>query len=388
MAETDVKPERIAGERGATGVAMANGHNWLIVQLGALGIGVIVMLYVMFVMPKKPTMAVTKGNDKVTIKQNADFVPVVFPAAPAATPAKIDNGPYRETAEKADPLVDASRRAPVVAWQKRVAMPSGAAGGGLVPPPGYENGGARQDDAFEKMFKPTILEGSRAGVISNPDFVIATGTMVPCVLDTAMASDQPGLVACTISHDVLGLTGRVVLMEKGTQVVGQYKGGLKQGQRRLFVLWTRARTPQHVVVTLASPGVDSLGRSGFDGEVDNHWWERFGSALLLSIVSDATAYGAAALRDHTGVSANSTARAPNTAASIAVEQGGAIQPTLHKNQGEMVAIMLARDLDFTGIYQLRLQQRSVENGWVPPEERGSGTAGRHARSSTGDGIKD
>ena len=181
----------------------------------------------------------------------------------------------------------------------------------------------------------------------------------------------------------LGTTGRVVLMEKGTQIVGQYKAGLKQGQHRLFVLWARARTPKHVVVTLASPGTDSLGRAGFDGEVDNHWWERFGSALLLSIVSDGSAYGASRLQAN-GVSAPASARQGNTAASIAVEQSAGIVPTLRKNQGEMVAIMLARDLDFSGIYELRLQRRTVQNDWVAPEERGR-VVGRGAKPA---GIKE
>ncbi|WP_410859512.1 TrbI/VirB10 family protein, partial [Paraburkholderia sp. SIMBA_054] len=79
-------------------------------------------------------------------------------------------------------------------------------------------------------------------------------------------------------------------MEKGTQVVGEFRGGLQRGQKRLLVLWNRAKTPEGVIITLASPATDALGRSGFDGHVDRHWWERFGSALLLSIVGDATGY--------------------------------------------------------------------------------------------------
>ena len=97
-----------------------------------------------------------------------------------------------------------------------------------------------------------------------------------------MDSTTPGYVTCLVPRDVYSDNGAVVLMEKGTRVLGEYRAGLRQGQRRLFVLWTRAVTPDGVAIALASPAADALGRAGFDGEIDTHFWERFGGALLLS----------------------------------------------------------------------------------------------------------
>ena len=145
------------------------------------------------------------------------------------------------------------------------------------------------------------------------------------------------------------------LMEKGTQVVGEYRGGLQRGQKRLFVLWNRAKTPKGVIVTLASPATDALGRAGVDGYVDTHWWERFGSALLLSIVGDATSYANSRLQD-SDVDAQNTTSAGQQAAAIAVEQSITIPPTLNQHQGELVSIFVARDLDFSGIYRLRVTE--------------------------------
>lgn len=178
-----------------------------------------------------------------------------------------------------------------------------------------------------------------------------------------------------INRDVLSDNGRVVLMEKGTQVLGEYRGGLQRGQKRLFVLWNRAKTPNGVIVTLASPATDALGRAGVDGYVDTHWWERFGSALLLSIVGDATSYASSRLQD-SDVDAQKTTSAGQQAAAVAVEQSINIPPTLNKHQGELVSIFVARDLDFSGVYGLRVtgSKNKVLDRAVP------GTSGRSQRS--------
>jgi type IV secretion system protein VirB10 len=118
------------------------------------------------------------------------------------------------------------------------------------------------------------------------------------------------------------------------------------------VLWSRAKTPAGVVVDLGSAATDELGRAGFGGMIDNHWWERFGSAFLLSVVGDASKAAVQSIQQQSGASIANTGNAGKDAASIAVEQGAQIRPTLHKNQGELVAIFVARDLDFSSVYRL------------------------------------
>jgi type IV secretion system protein VirB10 len=228
----------------------------------------------------------------------------------------------------------------------------------FVPVDGLLGGGGQgenEDQRFNRMLKPTVLEGSKAGHLGNRNFIVAMGTSIPCALETALSSDQPGFTSCVITRDILSDNGRVVLMEKGTQVVGEYRGGLRRGQSRLFVLWNRAKTPTGVIITLASPATDAIGRAGFDGYVDTHWWERFGSALLLSVVGDIATYAGQELQ-RSDVQAQGTTSAGKDAAAIAVEQSINIPPTLMKHQGSLVSIFVARDLDFSSIYGLRVTE--------------------------------
>ena len=134
-----------------------------------------------------------------------------------------------------------------------------------------------------------------------------------------MSSDVAGFVSCVIERDVMSDSGQVVLMEKGTQVVGEYRGQVRRGSKRMFVLWSRAKTPTGVIVTLASPATDALGRAGFDGEIDTHFWERFGGALLLSIVADGSQIAGRQL-SNADIEIRSTQSAGSTAAAIATEQ--------------------------------------------------------------------
>lgn len=186
----------------------------------------------------------------------------------------------------------------------------------------------------------------RAGRLGNRDFLILAGATMPCLLQTALDSTAPGQATCIIPIDVYSDNGAVLLLERGTRVLGHYQADMARGRRRLAVLWSRAVSPGGVAIALSSPAADGLGRVGIDGEVDTHFWDRFGGALMLSLVDDGAE---AAFGDRRGRSS----RLPSDAAAIAVEGGDKIPPTLRRAQGAELSILVAQDLDFSGVYLLR-----------------------------------
>jgi type IV secretion system protein VirB10 len=307
------------------------------------------------------------------VRQTNQFepAPIVIPpevrVQPASLPRPLPTPAQIEQKEEEDKMLTSARRAPVLLNFRGGGAQGRGGAPAAAPPVGVPAPGAQEEkNELESKLKPTTLEGFRAGVLPNRDFIIAQGVSIPCVLETAMSSDQPGFVSCVVTRDILSDNGRVVLLDKGTQVVGEYRGGLKRGQRRLFVLWTRAKTPKGVIIPLASPGTDALGRAGFDGDVDTHWWERFGSSLVLSLVDDVTKFGMdrlGAVSQKGGNNSNqvyfeprATSESGKDAAAIAVQESVNIPPTLEKNQGELVNIFVARDLDFSSVYALKVTE--------------------------------
>jgi type IV secretion system protein VirB10 len=219
---------------------------------------------------------------------------------------------------------------------------------------------AVSSNALSTRLKPTVVEPTKATLLPHPDFLITMGTIIPCTLQTAIDTQLAGYVDCVIPQDIRGTTGNVILLDKGTKITGEIQSGLVQGQDRVFVLWDRAETPQHAVITLAAPGSDELGRAGLPGAVNDHFWQRFGSAIMLSVIQGGLQAGTAlaASSGHgnssNGLFFNSFSNNGQEMSNTALQASINIPPTLEKNQGDNVAIFVNKDLDFSDIYTLRL----------------------------------
>ena len=298
-----------------------------------------------------PTLVGAATDPNAPIPVGAPIVPAIGAGlAPSQIPSPA--GQQARQPSQAEALREAARRSSLIAYGGerdsgsagvRTSDNSGAATGGRQPSPPPTN--------LDTLRQASVIGQAQARPLPDRNFLITAGSFIPCVLQSAMDSSQPGYVSCIVPRNVYSDNGRVVLMEKGTKIVGEYQGGLNRGQYRLFVLWTRAVTPRGIAIDVASPATDALGRGGVDGRVNNFFWQRFGTALLFSLVEDAATVGTEAV----GSSASNTTRVPSDAASTILQQNGQIKPVLRKNQGEDVGITVAQDFDFSTVYGLSLK---------------------------------
>ncbi|WP_244493982.1 type IV secretion system protein VirB10 [Mesorhizobium sp. Root172] len=311
---------------------------------------------------------------------------------PAAPPQVQDDSEARRLAEEERRRQEEEERRK---WErlraKQLVVDSGDAPGSASALGGNGTDAAAAGNADEGEEDPNrrfLARASQSGADTskatmNPrtDALVAQGTMIKGVLETAIQSDLAGMVRAVVSEDVWSFDGRRVLIPAGSRLIGEYRSGLATGQTRVFIVWTRLLRSDGMSVQLGSTGTDELGRSGMPGEVDNHYFERFGSAILLSVVGGATQFIANLGNDQNGSNTNQTSTDPQTGQTVTIQtqpnqylqsarQIGAqqvsqslnriaeealrnsinIAPTIHVDQGSRIMVFVRRDLDFSEFY--------------------------------------
>jgi type IV secretion system protein VirB10 len=210
--------------------------------------------------------------------------------------------------------------------------------------------GSAESGQLAPLLKAPLASSVRAKMLPTQNLLLPKGAFIDCTLETAIDSSLPGMTTCILAADTFGVDGNVVLLERGTKLVGETRGQVQQGSARVFVLWTEARTPSGVIVPLDSPGADELGRSGLPGEVHRHFWERFGAAMLISVVDGAVQTVATRNSGGTVIVDPSASQGVMTEALKGTVN---IAPTVVKNNGDRIQVLVARDVDFRSVYELR-----------------------------------
>jgi type IV secretion system protein VirB10 len=310
-------------------------------------------------------------------------VPAQLPPAPVqpAPPPQPSDDSARRAAEEAERRRWERLRSPMMVFDDSATGAASAASGDRAVV-------ATPDEDPNRRFLASIgsqdVETSVARRIERIDALVPQGTTIRGVLETAINSDLAGMVRAQTLEDVWSFDGRRVLIPKGTRLIGEYRSGVARGQTRIFIVWSRMLRADGVSVQLGSIGTDALGRSGMPGEVDNKYLERFGSAILLSLVGGASQFIAGLgqtgansnngniqivdpitgqvttiQRDLSGqerianarqIGAAQTANTLTQLAQEALKDGLAVQPTINVDQGEPIIVFVWRDLDFSRLY--------------------------------------
>jgi type IV secretory pathway VirB10-like protein len=281
------------------------------------------------------------------------------PPPPAPPPAPVAQLPPAPEPPVADPsfqwrapamVVDLSQPQATVVAQ---ATPAGA--GSTSPaagaPASAQNGGKPgSDEQFADRVEGAEVETAYATHLRDTALIAPQGTLISAILETGINSDLPGFVRAVVSRDVRGFDGSTVLIPRWSKLIGEYHNGVATGQSRAFVVWTRILTPDGISINLGSPAADQLGQAGLAGETNSHFLQRFGSAILFSVLT-----AGLQVAENNAANGNSasivigTSQQASSVAGIALQKDIDIPVTITVRQGTALRVFVARDLDFSGV---------------------------------------
>jgi type IV secretion system protein TrbI len=221
--------------------------------------------------------------------ENSVHVPPLAPISTAGTSA-LDAA--REAQERRRALLEAAESAPVTVRLNAEATPALAGAAQPVPSPGPTGLAVpAQDENLRNAFLESASNAVRDRFFAvrqdDPSpYELHAGSVIPAVLLTGINAALPGTIVAQVRNDVFdSVTGRYLLIPRGTRLVGTYDNRIVQGQRRVLVVWTRLLYPDGSSLDLLGmPGTDEAGYAGFGANVDEHLNKIFTSALLLSII--------------------------------------------------------------------------------------------------------
>lgn len=328
-----------------------------------IGVGVAVCAFAAFSLSQnksaRAALAAAPEEIEYTTGVTTDDLPAPKAEPPPPAPARaadvqLTGYATQASAEErsAQQLADARRRAPVLILGAGRAADRTAPAADAYP----------QTDAQPPLLARAQTASSAARAMraaTRQDTTLPEGAFIAATLETAIQSDLPGGIRAVVARDVYAADATRLLVPRGSRLIGEYRSGLVRGQSRVFAVWTRLIRPDGVSILLDARVTDGAGQSGAAGVRDSHFFERFGAAVLLSLIDGAVT--AAANDAGSGQDARvvvQTGSDFSRAAEIALQNAISIPPTIRVAPGTRLQVFVNRDIDFSSV---------IAGGLVMPE---------------------
>lgn len=206
------------------------------------------------------------------------------------------------------------------------------------------------NSAFLSQVAAQNTKTTFATKIENLHLKVLEGKTIHGVIDQAINSDLPALVKAHVTEDVIGEEGDLILIPNGSRLIGKYRSGFfKNGDVRIFIVWTRIIEPNGISINIDSAGSDEIGQAGMTGLVDHHYLLKFGGAAAASILSAGSAVSGVGNNDQYNSKAAFRSALSQSLAQTANEElqkNSNVQNTIVAYQGQKLTIQVQKDLSF------------------------------------------
>lgn len=192
-------------------------------------------------------------------------------------------------------------------------------------------------------------------------YLLKRRTRFQCVLYERIKTNYPGFVSCYLIRPLYSADGSVILAEAGAELIGEQNVEIKPGDSNVFTKWTELETAaggknSGVRAPLNGLGTGQMGESGTEAYVDNHYGQRFGGAVMLSLWKDGLATASGAVNKSGNYNTSNTEQATEDIAGKALDATINIAPTGYVLPGTVINVVTAQDIDFSPVYTTRRGQ--------------------------------
>lgn len=190
--------------------------------------------------------------------------------------------------------------------------------------------------------------------VTAPDRVMApaspwllqAGAVIPAALVTGIRSDLPGQITAQVTQNVYDSpSGSILLIPRGTRLIGEYSDDVSHGQRRILLVWTRLILPNGRSLVLERlPGADAQSYAGLEDGVDYHGWELLRAAGLSTLLAIGAELGSNDDDPLVEAIREGTQSTIGNAGQEIVRRQIDVPPTLTIRPGHPLRVIVTRDL--------------------------------------------
>jgi type IV secretion system protein VirB10 len=106
---------------------------------------------------------------------------------------------------------------------------------------------------------------------------------IPAVIKTTIDTRHASRAVATVERDIYGGDGRVIVIERGSTLVGTVASLGEASEEKVAIAWQRVVRPDGVAFGLRATSGNASGQSGVNALIDNRFFDRFGRTFLASL---------------------------------------------------------------------------------------------------------
>ncbi|KPY55297.1 VirB10 protein [Pseudomonas syringae pv. spinaceae] len=202
----------------------------------------------------------------------------------------------------------------------------------------------------------TTFAPAKAYLAPNRKYLVSHNTYTRCALYTEIISTHPGLVDCRLTDPLYSADGSTVIAAAGDKLTGEQTVQVGPGETSVFTTWTEIETQSGVRAKLDSLGAGPMGASGTEAWINRHYMQRFGGAVMLSFIQDALQAASNTTQKSSGsggYTVNNSEQNVESMANKALDSTINIPDTAHLLPGTVITVIVARDIDFSSVFENR-----------------------------------